>query len=84
MKYIPDSSCPECGSRVYRDTVEVCTHADHEGEPVYEMVSGIWCVNEKCQHSTQGLDEEDLVQPIFFPRFIYGKKCKAERQKAEA
>lgn len=58
--YLTGKRCPECGERVYTDTVESCTHADHDGEPVYTLSVGIWCENEKCQHYTQGIDRDDL------------------------
>lgn len=58
---LPFVCCPVCGSKLYRDMVEQCSHADHEGNPSHEMVEGIWCVNESCVHATQGIDENDLV-----------------------
>ncbi len=59
-QYLTDKKCPVCFSRVYQDTVENCTHADHEGEPVYSIGVGVWCENEKCKHYTHGLDADDL------------------------
>lgn len=58
--YLTGKKCPECGSRVYEDTVENCTHADHNGEPVYTLARGVWCENEKCEHYRIGIDSDDL------------------------
>lgn len=78
MQHLIDSMCPICCSRVYRDTVTNVTHADHEGNPVETTSVGIWCVNDDCVHSTEGLDEDELIPTKRFhtecvsDRLIYG------------
>lgn len=59
--YLMGQRCPECSSRVYTDTVENCSHADQDGDPVYSLSVGIWCENEKCPHYTKSIDRDDLV-----------------------
>lgn len=61
LRCIPDVHCPECKAKIYRDIVEVCTHADHEGQPVYDRIAGVWCTNENCIHHKKSISEDDLV-----------------------
>lgn len=61
LRCIPDVHCPKCGSKIFRDMVEQCTHADHEGNAVYDMFAGIWCRNESCEHHKNAIDEDDIV-----------------------
>lgn len=51
-------TCPDCGSRVEYTDVEVCTGANHDGEPEYRYVSGYFCMYENCEHYHEPIDPE--------------------------
>lgn len=52
--------CPLCNNPVIVDYACEVTHADNMGEPVEETKTGYYCTNEKCHHSIEPFEMDEL------------------------